>query len=208
MCLCLSAQAQFDARVASFVQEDLRKGAPFVDIGSVTRFVPETMHLGLGLLGVPARHAFVDRAIEATIAHALSISSGYLLKWAVQRERPDGSDMRSMPSGHTLLAFTGAGLTGIDYGWGWGAGAYAVAAFTGADRLWGNKHWLTDVLAGAGIGILSAYAGKWLLQPVKDLFRIPDVPWDGLGTRRAQLSFAPVADPFTGTYCASIAVSF
>lgn len=208
MCLCLSAQAQFDVRVSRYIQDDLRKGAPFYDIGSVTRFVPETMHLGLGLAGVPAKHAFVDRAIEATIAHACSISTGYILKWAVQRERPDGSDLRSMPSGHSIVAFTGAALTGIDYGWGWGAGAYAVAAFTGAERLWGDKHWLTDVLAGAGIGILSAYAGKWLLQPVKDLFHIPDLPWDGFGTRHTDLTFIPIADPYSGTLCASISVSF
>ena len=207
-CLCFTARAQFDVRVNTFIQDDLRKGAPFYDIGSVSRFVPSVLHMGLGLAGVPSKHAFVDRALESTIAYTCSLSAGYLLKWAVARERPDHSDLRSMPSGHTLFAFTGAGLTGIDYGPGWAAGAYAVAVFTGAERLWGNRHWMTDVLAGAGIGILSAYAGKWLLQPVKDLFRIPDISWDGFGTRPAALSFVPAADPYSGTLCASLTVSF
>lgn len=207
-CLCLSAHAQFDVRVRDWVQDDLRKGAPFYDIGSVTRFVPPVMHMGLGLAGVPSKHALLDRTIEETIAYTCSLSAGYLLKYTVHRMRPDGSDDRSFPSGHSVFAFTGAELTRMDYGWGWGGGAYALAVFTGAERLWGDKHWLTDVLAGAGIGILSAHVGAWLLEPVKDLFGIPTLDWDGFGTGKASVSFAPVADPFTNSYYATLAVTF
>lgn len=208
LCVCLSVRAQFlpDVEVRRVVQDDIRKGAAFLDLGSETRFVPSAMHMGLGLVGVPSRHAFVDRAIEETIAHTVGISAGYGLKYLVKRERPDGSDMRSMPSGHTVFAFTGAELTRMDYGWGWGGGAYAVALFTGAERIWGDKHWLTDVLAGAGIGILSAHIGGWLLEPVKDLFGIPTIDWDGLG--HTQLAFAPVIDPLSSSYLATVAITF
>ena len=208
LCLCLSAQAQFDVRVKNYIQDDLRKGAPFYDIGSVTRFVPSTMHMGLGLAGVPSRHALLDRTVEATIAHACAISTGYILKYAVKRERPDLSDNRSFPSGHTLFAFTGAELTRIEYGWGWGAGAYAVAAFTGGERLWGNCHWFTDVLAGAGIGFLSAHAGALLLDPVKRLLNLPESSWDGPWGRKASFALAPAVDPFSGTYAATLALEF
>lgn len=190
LCLCLVARAQFHG------------------VSDYTRFVPVTMHMGLGLAGVPSRHAFVDRAIENTIAYSVSISTGYLLKYTVHRVRPDGSDDRSFPSGHSVFAFTGAELTRMDYGWGWGAGAYAVAAYTAAERVWLKKHWVTDVLAGAGIGILSAHVGGWLLEPVKNLFGIPTIEWDGLGSRKAEIAFAPAIDPFTHSYAASIAVVF
>lgn len=206
--LCIAANAQFDARVRSFVQDDLRKGAPFYGISDYTRFAPPVMHMGLGLAGVPAKHAIVDRAIEETIAYTCALSAGYLLKYTVHRVRPDASDNKSFPSGHALFAFTGAELTRMDYGWGWGAGAYAVAAFTGAERLWGDRHWFTDVLAGAGIGVLSAHVGGWLLQPVKDLFGIPETDWDGPWGRKASIAFAPVADPFSRSCVATLAVEF
>ena len=206
--LCVCARAQFDVRVNAFIQDDLRKDAPFYNLGDYTRFVPSTMHMGLGLLGAPAKHALLDRTVEATIAHACALSLGYAFKYTVNRERPDGSDNRSFPSGHTLFSFTGAELTRMDYGLGWGAGAYAVAVFTAGERLWGNRHWLTDVLAGAGIGILSAHAGAWLLDPVKQLLNLPESSWDGPWGRKASFAFAPVADPISGTYAATLALEF
>lgn len=206
--LCIAANAQFDARIRDFVQDELRKGAPYYGISDYTRFVPPVFHMGLGLTGVPSRHALVDRTIEEAIAYTCAVSAGYLLKYTVHRVRPDASDNKSFPSGHALFAFTGAELTRMDYGWGWGAGAYATAAFTGAERLWGDGHWFTDVLAGAGIGILSAHVGGWLLQPVKDLFGIPEIDWDGPWGRKASIAFAPLANPFNATYAASLAVAF
>lgn len=210
LCLCLPAGAQFvvDTGVRDFVQNDIRKGAPFYDIGFVGRFVPSTMHMGLGFVGVPTKHALLDRTIEETIAHACSISATILLKYTVKRLRPDGSDTTSLPSGHMSFACVGAELTRMDYGWGWGGGAYAVAALVGFERLWGDKHWLTDVLAGAGIGILSAHVGGWLLEPFKNLFGIPTIEWDGWGTRKSQLAFSPFIDPFSNSYTASISVVF
>lgn len=206
LCICVGAHAQLDVRVRNYIQDDLRQGAPFLDLGSVTRFVPSTMHMGLGVVGVPAKHALLDRTIEETLSYTFLIATGYLIKFTVSRPRPDGSDNTSFPSGHTMIAFVGAELTRMDYGWGWGAGSYAFAAFTGAERMWGDKHWLTDVLAGAGIGILAAHVGGWLLEPVKNLFGIPTIEWDGF--RKTQVAFAPVVDPFSNSYLATVSLTF
>ena len=186
--LCCSAQAQFHG------------------VADYTRFVPSTMHMGLGFVGVPTKHALLDRTIENTIAYTVTLSSTYLLKYTVHRLRPDGSDYKSFPSGHTSFAFTGAELTRMDYGWGWGAASYAVAAYTGFERVWMKKHHVTDVLAGAGIGILAAHVGGWLLEPFKNLFGIPTIEWDGF--RKTQVAFAPCVDPFSGSYLATVAVTF
>ena len=88
-------------------------------------------------------------------------------------ERPDGSARNSFPSGHTATAFMGAELLRREY-WNvspWiGIAGYAVAAGTGFFRIYNNRHWLTDVLAGAGVGILSVQAAYWLYPAISKTF--------------------------------------
>ena len=88
-------------------------------------------------------------------------------------ERPDGSNFNSFPSGHTATAFMGAELMYQEFKdesiW-YGVSGYIVATGTGVFRMYNNRHWLTDVAAGAGIGILSAKAGYWLYPVVSKLF--------------------------------------
>ena len=96
----------------------------------------------------------------------------------------------------------------MDYGALWGVGAYAVGIYTAADRIYGNRHWLGDVIAGAGLGILAAHAGEWLLGPVKSLLGIPDSAWDGLGGHRVQVAVVPDADPFSSSYLTGISIQF
>ena len=62
--------------------------------------------------------------------------------------------------------------------------------------------------AGAGLGILAAHAGVWLLGPVKSLLGIPDSAWDGLGGRRVQVAVVPYADPFSSSYLTGISIQF
>ncbi|MBO7604573.1 MAG: phosphatase PAP2 family protein [Bacteroidales bacterium] len=193
-----------------YVQQDLRRGgeAPFHDIGTYVQYVPSAMHLGLGLVGCRASHSFLDRAIESSVSHLLAFGLSRIPKYLFHSLRPDGGDYKSFPSGHTILAFTGAELVRMDYGPLWGAGAYAMGIYTAADRIYGNRHWLGDVLAGAGLGILAAHAGEWLLKPVKSLLSIPDCSWDGLGGRRVQLAVVPYADPLSSSYLTSISIQF
>ena len=178
------------------------------EVVSVCRFLPTAAHLGLGMAGVPSRHALLDRSIESAIAHFFCYGSGFVAKKLFASARPDGSDSMSFPSGHCIVAFTGAELVRMDYGPWWGAGAYLSATTTAAGRIWGNHHWLGDVLAGAGLGILSAHVGGWLLGPVKSLLGIPESAWDGFGTGRVRMAVAPVTDPYSGALCMSLAIDF
>jgi membrane-associated phospholipid phosphatase len=79
------------------------------------------------------------------------------IKLAVDRPRPDGSRY-SFPSGHTSSSFATAAVLQRHYGWKVGAPAYALASYVGASRLSENMHFLSDVLFGAGIGIVSGRA--------------------------------------------------
>lgn len=78
-----------------------------------------------------------------------------VMKQAAQRQRPDGSDMRSFPSGHTSVSFASATVLQRELGWKVGAPAYAVASYVAMARVEKQKHFLSDVAFGAAIGILA-----------------------------------------------------
>jgi membrane-associated phospholipid phosphatase len=81
----------------------------------------------------------------------------YGLKLGINKERPDGSDHNSFPSAHTSVAFQSAAFIQKRYGWKKSIPAYLSAAFVGYSRVYADKHYVEDVLAGAAIGVLSAY---------------------------------------------------
>ena len=74
-------------------------------------------------------------------------------KFVASRQRPDGSNSLSFPSGHSASAFATATVLQQHFGWKAGIPAYTFAGFVGASRMASSKHYLSDVLVGAGIGI-------------------------------------------------------
>ena len=134
------------------------------------QYVPLASVYGLSLLGADAKHNYVDRTLEVGVAGVALVGIVGGAKFLIQKERPDGSDFDSFPSGHSAKAFMGAELVRIEYGeehpW-LAVGAYTIATATGALRVYNNQHWLSDVIAGAGVGILSARIGYWLLPYTK-----------------------------------------
>ncbi len=123
------------------------------------QFGPMIGWAGLSLAGVKGRSLPLDRAGIALVAHGITTILVLSLKKMTHELRPDGSDSYSFPSGHTALAFTGAGLLDREFGgvspW-IPIGGYAMATTTGVFRMVNDKHWVSDVLVGAGIGLLSA----------------------------------------------------
>jgi len=79
------------------------------------------------------------------------------VKLAAGRTRPDGAKY-SFPSGHTSSAFTTAAVLQRHYGWKVGLPAYSVAAYVGGSRIAENRHYLSDVLFGAALGIIAGHA--------------------------------------------------
>lgn len=88
---------------------------------------------------------------------ALSGITTYSLKLLVDKERPDMSNNNSFPSGHSSTTFQSASFIQKRYGWKYGIPAYVLASYTSFTRLNSNKHDIVDCLAGAVIGIGSAY---------------------------------------------------
>jgi len=196
-----------DVPVNTWTQEKWRRGRPELGFDNYIQYLPLAMDLSLGLAGVPSEHAFVDRAIETALGAVTLGAISWTMKTVINSPRPNGVDGRSFPSGHTDWVFLGAELVRMEYGWGWGAGAYAIATTVAVMRNYNNWHWLSDCLAGAGLGILTAHVGRWMLEPTKRLLHIPTIPWDGV-KRPVQMAVAPTVDPFSGAVCTTLAISF
>jgi membrane-associated phospholipid phosphatase len=94
-------------------------------------------------------------SIQFTQSFLTAMATTYATKLSVDRERPNGGNM-SFPSGHTSAAFSGAAFIQMRYGWLYGSIAYAGATYVGWSRVVTENHYVGDVIAGAGIGILSA----------------------------------------------------
>lgn len=136
------------------------------------QYVPIVAYAGLGFIpGVMHRHNFGERFLAGATAYIVMTGVAQGMKHAIGEPRPDTGANNSFPSGHTATAFCGAELTRIEYGNAYGAAAYAFAAATGVMRVVNNRHWCNDVLAGAGIGFLSAHVGYWLLPWEKRVVR-------------------------------------
>lgn len=129
------------------------------------QFVPAAVMAGLKAAGVESRSSCGRMLASDAFSAVLMTSVVQTLKSTTQVERPDGSNRHSFPSGHTATAFMTATMLNKEYGhispW-IGVGAYTVASATGLMRMANNKHWLSDVLTGAGIGILSTEAGYYI----------------------------------------------
>jgi len=153
------------------VNEETREHFPHfrTSIDDYSRHLPVWGAYGLYALGVKGQRGVVPFTVCYGLSHALSSSLVSNLKRVGHTQRPDdAADFSSFPSAHTAEAFMTATLLheqfGRDRPWVSVAG-YSVATATGAMRMLNNRHWVTDVLAGAGIGFLSAET-VWRLYPV------------------------------------------
>ena len=128
-------------------------------IDDVLQYVPYAGVLGLKLCGVDSRDQWPKLLVSTAASWVVTAGVAYTLKHTVKEWRPDDTDQKSFPSGHSAFAFAGATMLHHEYGhlspWISVAG-YGVATFTAIDRVVKERHHWYDAVAGAGIGFLSA----------------------------------------------------
>jgi len=119
--------------------------------GDVLQYVLPAAAAGMTL-------AYRDRegALQFGASAATTLAVTYGLKYTVNETRPNGGH-QSFPSGHTSISFASAEFMRKRYGWEYGVPAYALASFVAYSRVEARQHYPHDVIAGAGIGILSSY---------------------------------------------------
>ena len=132
-------------------------------IDDYTQFFGPVMTVGLKVGGVEGRSDWPR--LLASSALSYGIMAGFVngIKYTAKEMRPDGSTANSWPSGHTATSFVGASILHKEYGltrspW-YSVAGYGVATATGIMRILNNRHWISDVMSGAGIGIMSTELG-------------------------------------------------
>jgi len=124
----------------------------------------------LNAVGIHGAHNFKDRTILLLMSQLFTQSAVFSLKGQSHVLRPDGSAYNSFPSGHTATAFANAEFMRMEYKdvspW-YGVAGYAAATATGLMRMYNNKHWFNDVVAGAGFGIAGTRLAYWLYPKIQ-----------------------------------------
>ena len=114
------------------------------------------------------KHLFWDYTKKILVTEVIVNGLVQPVKHITKVERPDGSARNSFPSGHTAQAFAGATIFCDEFAqhntW-LIISAYTSAMAVGALRIMNNRHWASDVIAGAGFGILSAKLSEWIIEP-------------------------------------------
>ena len=132
---------------------------------------------GLDFIGVKAKHHFGERMFLTASSYLIMLVSIRTLKKNTSIQRPDKSDHFAFPSGHTATAFVGAHLLYKEYKdvspW-IGFAGYAVAGYTGAMRVVNKRHWVSDIIAGAGFGVLSVEISYLILPIFQNIVGIKD----------------------------------
>jgi len=133
------------------------------DFDNYTQFFGPAMVVGLKLGGYEGRSDWPRLLASAGMSYAIMAVLVNGIKYSAREMRPDGTSSNSWPSGHTATAFVGATMLHKEYGltrspW-WSVAGYGVATATGVMRVLNNRHWISDVLSGAGIGIISGELG-------------------------------------------------
>ena len=174
--------------------------------------------VGLKLGGYEGRSDWPRLLASAALSYGIMAGFVNGIKYTAKEMRPDGSTANSWPSGHTATAFVGASLLHKEYGltrspW-FSVAGYGMATATGVMRVLNNRHWISDVMSGAGIGILSTelgyaigdllFKGKGLLH--NDLQLDSENPsffsismGGGLGSKHIDFTMDDVVDPWRFT---------
>ena len=150
-------------------------------IDDYTQYFGPAMTVGLKLGGYEGRSDWGRLLASAAMSYGIMAGLVNGIKYTASEMRPDGSSANSWPSGHTATSFVGATMLHKEYGltrspW-FSVAGYGVATATGVMRILNNRHWISDVLSGAGIGIMSTELG----------YALSDIIFKGKGLLRNDL---------------------
>ncbi|MDE5423688.1 phosphatase PAP2 family protein [Ancylomarina sp. DW003] len=133
-------------------------------VDDYTQFAPLGIAVGMIALNKKGQNKRGEQVALLITSEIVGLGAMGLLKNNAKRKRPDGSKVNSFPSGHTTQAFIAARYLDKEFGdkypWVKYTG-YALASFTGVSRVLNNRHWISDILVGAGLGILSVDLTYW-----------------------------------------------
>ena len=128
------------------------------DYDTYLQFVPIGLTFALKSFGLQTASTWSQLTASALLSYGLGYGFAKLIKENVSELRPDWGGYKSFPSGHTTVAFIGATVLSKEFKENYpylSVAGYTTAALTGLSRVANNRHWMHDVLFGAGLGILA-----------------------------------------------------
>ncbi|MFF5384187.1 phosphatase PAP2 family protein [Pedobacter suwonensis] len=161
-----------DVDIAARQEFALEHPHPKFRVDDYLQFAPGGVTLIMGAAGIEGRNRFGDQAGVYLLSNLILNITTQSIKRITKVPRPDGSS-NAFPSGHTAEAFASAEFMSLEYGRrsiAYPIGAYASAVAVGYLRMYNNKHWLSDVVTGAGVGFLSTRLAYLIYPAVKQLF--------------------------------------
>ena len=171
-------------------------------IDDYSQFFGPVMTTGLKIAGVESRSDWGRYLASALMSYGIMAGFVNGIKYTAKEMRPDGSTANSWPSGHTATAFVGATILHKEYGmtrspW-YSVAGFGVATATGVMRVLNNRHWVSDVLSGAGIGIMSTELA----------YALSDVLFKGKGLLRGDISGEKSIIDHPSFFCISMGIGF
>jgi membrane-associated phospholipid phosphatase len=124
-------------KIIGYGQTQFAVAATTYTVGRVSNS-PKVTHLGVDLLRA--------QIVAQTVTFAI--------KRTVNRERPDKSNTYSFPSGHAAVTFASATVLERHLGWRYALPTYLISSYVAASRLHENRHYMSDVIFGATLGIV------------------------------------------------------
>ncbi len=164
----INSLKSLNRNIKSELQEDHSKFKTKTD--NYLQYSPAIAVYVLNACGIKGKNNLRDRSMIYALSTLFATATVQSIKKITRVERPDGSCKTSFPSGHTTIAFAAAEFLHTEYKdispW-YGIAGYIAATATGVMRLYNNKHWLSDIVAGAGFGILSTKLAYWIYPSIK-----------------------------------------
>jgi membrane-associated phospholipid phosphatase len=191
---------KWDNCIKTFLHE--KRYIVHTSLDNYLQFVPSVAAFGMKAAGMKSSHKLRDMTVLFALSNLMETGIVYTLKIASSRMRPDQSANNSFPSGHTATAFVAAEFLHQEYGHKSvyiSTVGYTVATLVGVGRMLNNRHWFSDVVAGAGIGILSVKAIYWVYPSLQKTFHKKE-------TKIVQSSFYPSYE--NGAFCLNFSHNF
>ncbi|HZL08441.1 MAG TPA: phosphatase PAP2 family protein [Prolixibacteraceae bacterium] len=154
------------------LKETIHNHTPMTNttLDNYLQYVPEAQMYLFDAVGIKHLNNVFNQTKYLLISQLASGIIVHALKNTTKITRPNGAQS-SFPSGHTTVAFVNATVLYHEFKntdpW-LAYSGFAVATATGCLRMTNNKHWLPDVFAGAGIGILTVDL-VYYFEPLKKL---------------------------------------